>query len=81
MGVLDTLTGAYESAKQGLSSTVEDLKEKAGYGNTAVVNGDQLSKEMGAPQVAGRTITGGRRYRKKTSKRLSKKRKTMRRKH
>lgn len=71
-GITDTIAG--------LGEKVGDLGKKV-LGDNAVTNGDKLSKVMGAPVVPDKTIVGGRRYRKKTAKRHSKKRKTIRRRH
>lgn len=72
----EATTGAVAKVGQKASELGKDV-----LGDNAVTNGDKLSKVMGAPVVPDKTILGGRRYRKKTSKRHSKKRKTLRRKH
>lgn len=80
--------GIFEKAWAATTGAVAKVGQKASelgkgvLGDNPVTNGDKLADVMGAPKVAGRTITGGRRYRKKTSKRHSKKhKKTLRRKH
>lgn len=68
--------------KEKASAAASYVKQKTGMEGSPITDGDQLSKAMGAPTVPGTTITGGRRYRKKTAKRHSKKhKKTLRRKH
>jgi hypothetical protein len=77
------LQKAWEATTGAVASVGQQASEfgKGVLGDNAVTNGDKLSKVMGAPTVPGENITGGRRYRKKTAKRHSKKRKTMRRRH
>lgn len=80
-GLFDKLKSGITGAVAAVGQKASDLQKQA-FGDNAVTNGDKLSKVMGAPVVPDKTIVGGRRYRKKTSKRHSKKhKKTMRRKH
>ena len=79
--------GILQQAWEATTGAVAKVGQKASelgkgvLGDNPVTNGDKLADVMGAPKVAGRTITGGRRYVKKTAKRHSKKHKTLRRKH
>ncbi len=78
--------GIVEKAKSGIAglfkSTTDSAKSLLGIEKNPVVSTPDLAVKVGAgKEPAGMTITGGRRYRKKTEKRRSKKRKTMRRKH
>jgi hypothetical protein len=80
-GLLAKAWGTVTGAVSAVGQKVSDVSKKT-FGDNAVTNGDKLTQSLALPQeAAGRTITGGRRYRKKTEKRRSKKRKTMRRKH
>lgn len=68
--------------KEKASAAASFVKEKTGLDDSPVLDSTQVPKSLGLPQEKpGVLVTGGRRYRKKTTKRHSKKRKTMRRKH
>jgi hypothetical protein len=78
--------GLFEKLKSGIAGVADTVastgKKALGMDNSVALDSTKVPKAMGLPaEPAGMTITGGRRYRKKTAKRHSKKRKTMRRKH
>lgn len=74
--------GVWDDIKANVSAIGEKAKSAVGMSNSTALDSSKLPPAMGLPaEPSGTTVTGGRRYRKKTSKRLSKKRKTMRRKH
>lgn len=79
MGLLDTLKGHYETLKAQASQAAEDVKGQLNAKRSALLNTPQASSALGAtPEASSQTLTGGRRYRKKTRKASMKRRKTHR---
>ncbi len=79
--------GLFDKLKSGIAGVADTIASKGkkalGMDNSVALDSTKLPGAMGLPPEKPDTnVTGGRRYRKKTSKRHSKKhKKTLRRKH
>ena len=71
MGLLDTLRGAYESAKSAIQGPAQQAADTTGLSD--------INPPGVAPESSGMTTTGGKRGRK--TRRSKKTKKTVRRKH
>ena len=75
--------GVWDDIKANVSAIGQKAKSAVGMSDSTALDSTKLPGAMGLPPEKPDTnVTGGRRYRKKTSKRHSKKhKKTLRRKH